>query len=128
MIKKRDNCLYCGDKMESKTAKKKFCSSKCRIYYKREKARGTLYVGKVDEIISSVNNVQPAMVTERKQHNHSLTLTVKPIVNIDETAINERIAILRKEIAHPPSKLMFPERVYKSVREKEIKELESKLK
>lgn len=39
MIKKRDNCLYCGEKMESKTAKKKFCSPKCRIYYKREEAR-----------------------------------------------------------------------------------------
>lgn len=42
MIKKRDTCLYCGEKMESKSAKKLFCSDKCRIYYQREKARGTL--------------------------------------------------------------------------------------
>jgi predicted nucleic acid-binding Zn ribbon protein len=42
MIKKRETCLYCGEKMESKSAKKLYCSDKCRIYYQREKARGTL--------------------------------------------------------------------------------------
>lgn len=36
MIKKRENCLYCGEKMESKTAKKKFCSDKCKVYWHRE--------------------------------------------------------------------------------------------
>jgi hypothetical protein len=36
MIKKSDTCLYCGEKMESQTAKKKFCSTKCRVYYNRE--------------------------------------------------------------------------------------------
>lgn len=36
MIKKREACLYCGGKMESKTAKKKFCSDKCKVYWHRE--------------------------------------------------------------------------------------------
>ena len=36
MIKKSDTCLYCGEEMESQTAKKKFCSTKCRVYYNRE--------------------------------------------------------------------------------------------
>jgi hypothetical protein len=36
MIKKNENCLYCGEKMESETAKKKFCSDKCRVYFGRE--------------------------------------------------------------------------------------------
>jgi hypothetical protein len=36
MIKKKENCEYCGEKMESKTAKKRFCSEKCRVYYNRE--------------------------------------------------------------------------------------------
>jgi len=36
MIKKRETCLYCGEKMESETAKKRFCSDKCRVYWKRE--------------------------------------------------------------------------------------------
>ena len=32
MIKKKENCEYCSEKMESKTAKKRFCSEKCRVY------------------------------------------------------------------------------------------------
>ena len=37
MIKKTENCIYCGEKMESITAKKRYCSSKCKLYYNREK-------------------------------------------------------------------------------------------
>lgn len=37
MIKKSETCIYCGEKMESITAKKKYCSSKCKLYYNREK-------------------------------------------------------------------------------------------
>ena len=37
MIKKKENCEYCGEKMESKTAKKRFCSEKCRVYASRLK-------------------------------------------------------------------------------------------
>lgn len=36
MIKKKENCEYCGEKMESITAKKRFCSQKCRVYFNRE--------------------------------------------------------------------------------------------
>jgi len=35
MIEKIKNCLYCGKEMESITAKKRFCSTKCRVYYNR---------------------------------------------------------------------------------------------
>ena len=38
MIKKKENCEYCGEKMESKTAKKRFCSEKCRVYFSRTKS------------------------------------------------------------------------------------------
>lgn len=38
MIKKKENCEYCGEKMESITAKKRFCSEKCRVYASREKS------------------------------------------------------------------------------------------
>lgn len=44
MIKKREFCLYCNEKMESKTAKKKFCSDLHRLYYNRELKRGTLSI------------------------------------------------------------------------------------
>jgi hypothetical protein len=37
MIKKKENCEYCGEKMESKTAKKRFCSEKCKVYTSRLK-------------------------------------------------------------------------------------------
>ena len=36
MIQKKENCQYCGIKMESITAKKKFCSDKCRVYFNRQ--------------------------------------------------------------------------------------------
>ena len=72
MIQKRETCLYCGDKMESITAKKKFCSDLHRLYYNRELKRGTLDLPKV----GALTNV--GVVTERKQHNHSMTITVQP--------------------------------------------------
>ena len=75
MIKKRETCLYCGEKMESVTAKKKFCSAKCKVYYGRELKRGTLDMPKVGDV--AVNGI----VTEGKQHNHSLTVTINPAQN-----------------------------------------------
>lgn len=42
MIQKRETCLYCGQKMESKTAKKKFCTPLHRVYYNRELNRGAI--------------------------------------------------------------------------------------
>lgn len=129
MIKKTENCIYCGEKMESKTAKKKFCSTKCRVYYKRELARGTLNLPKVGHVMLNAMPVidnKPSIVFDRKQHNHSLTLTVRP--QIDEKAINDRIAVLRKEVDKPPSGISIPIRVYKNVRLQQIKELEAQLK
>ena len=38
MIQKIKNCLYCKEKMESITAKKRFCSGRCRVYYFRSKS------------------------------------------------------------------------------------------
>lgn len=50
MIIKRETCLYCGEKMESKTAKKKFCSEKCKVYWNREK----VLVKELDESLTSI--------------------------------------------------------------------------
>lgn len=49
MIKKTENCLYCGEKMESKTAKKKFCSDLHRVYWNRERA----YKKHIDEVLGT---------------------------------------------------------------------------
>lgn len=40
MINRTPYCIYCGEKMESKTAKKKYCSDKCRVYFNREYPNG----------------------------------------------------------------------------------------
>jgi tRNA(Ile2) C34 agmatinyltransferase TiaS len=40
MIKKTPYCIYCGERMESLTAKKKYCSDKCRVYFHREYPNG----------------------------------------------------------------------------------------
>lgn len=39
MIRKRETCLYCGEKMESVTAKKKFCSAVHKNYWHRENTK-----------------------------------------------------------------------------------------
>ncbi len=58
MIKKIENCLYCGEKMESITAKKKYCSNKCRLYYNRER--------NVLEVPKQVDNIKPEQVVIKK--------------------------------------------------------------
>ena len=58
MIKKTENCLYCGEKMESITAKKKYCSNKCRLYYNRER--------NVLEVPKQVDNIKPEQVVTKK--------------------------------------------------------------
>lgn len=72
MIEKAQFCKYCKKDLNAKSAKKVFCNDKCRIYYSRELKRGTLDFPQVGESIGS------EVVVARKQHNHSLTLTIKP--------------------------------------------------
>lgn len=40
MINRTPYCIYCGERMESVTAKKKYCSDKCRVYFNREYPNG----------------------------------------------------------------------------------------
>ena len=63
MIIKLENCVYCGKKMESKTAKKKYCSAKCKIYHNREnKLNNTfwvkLYMDKINLIMQDMPNLK----------------------------------------------------------------------
>lgn len=44
MIKKRETCLYCNEKMESKSAKKRFCCALHRVYFNREIKIGKLKI------------------------------------------------------------------------------------
>lgn len=66
MIKKRETCLYCGEKMESKTAKKKFCSPIHKLYWHREKERGTLAPSQLElEIKSATIAKENGVVTAK---------------------------------------------------------------
>jgi tRNA(Ile2) C34 agmatinyltransferase TiaS len=40
MNNRTPNCIYCNQKMESQSSKKKFCSDKCRVYWHRKYPKG----------------------------------------------------------------------------------------
>jgi predicted nucleic acid-binding Zn ribbon protein len=82
-FEKRKVCLYCEKEMEAKKRSKRFCSDKCRVYFKREKDRGTIDLPKIGHtIIVAGVPYGKAEVIKRKQHNHALTLTVRPNTGI----------------------------------------------
>lgn len=64
MIKKRENCLYCGEKMESITAKKKFCSALHKLYWHRENKKGAVE----DVFIGAPKNFDNIKHEENKNH------------------------------------------------------------
>lgn len=118
MIKKIDNCIYCGGKLENHTAKKKYCSDKCRVYYSRELKRGTLGLPPVGQVTPL------GTVLDKKQHNHSLNMTVHPTPTSEKNI--DRIAQLEKELKNIPSNLSISKKLYISVREKELTKLKLK--
>lgn len=82
MIKKKENCLYCGEKMESLTAKKSFCSARCRVYFNR--------ANKTGEIAPNLGVSKPKPDNVIKLHKNSVELTLngqpeppKGLVGID---------------------------------------------
>lgn len=61
MIEKLEFCTYCGKKMESERASKKFCNPQHRLYYHREVKRGTFVAPKIidpDKYIKHLPNYQ----------------------------------------------------------------------
>lgn len=79
MIKKKENCEYCGEKMESKTAKKRFCSTKCRVYFNREPKSGgniTVEFKKLDKIASNLDASKPKADNVTYFHKKPVELTL----------------------------------------------------
>lgn len=60
MIKKKENCEYCGEKMESKTAKKRFCSTKCRVYFSRE-SKTEVSVASESQILGKIKPIEEVL-------------------------------------------------------------------
>jgi hypothetical protein len=79
MIKKKENCEYCGEKMESKTAKKRFCSDKCRVYFNRQpKSGGSIIVEfkKLDKIAANLGVSKPNADNDTKFYKEPVELTL----------------------------------------------------
>lgn len=103
MIKKIENCLYCGEKMESKTAKKKFCCPLHRVYWNREKRAvnilGDAFGGKLPtptEGITFYNEEVKADVQDKKE-------ATKPQNTIIE--MQERVSKIEETLKLPPKYL-----------------------
>jgi len=65
MIKKTPYCIYCGERMESLTAKKKYCSDKCRVYFNREYPNGKT-ISPV-ELASKLEDISKVIVEPQKE-------------------------------------------------------------
>ena len=120
MIQKIEKCLYCGEKMESKTAKKKFCSTLHRVYWNREQ--------KYSESGSVARNI--VEVTDLpKEFDMEKSVEVKhdepPQYEVPELPNTERIAKIEQMLKAPPKYLPHSKRV---VLEKELSELKFKIK
>ncbi len=64
--------LKCQKEFEPNKPKQVFCSDKCRVYFSREKKKGTESLPKVgDDLLNG-------KVTKAKQHNHKYTVAVTP--------------------------------------------------
>lgn len=122
MIQKNEFCKYCGKELEAKTAKKVFCDDKCRIYYKRELVRGTLVLPKVGQHLGT------GIITERKQHNHALTITINPTgINNDSEILNQ-IEEIKKEKIPKERDTTLGKKMWSIDQQKRISELQNKLK
>jgi hypothetical protein len=111
MIIKIKSCLYCEQEMESITAKKRFCSDKCRVYYNRENKHyngGFIYCLKnpledskifyIGKTISSLNKRLKEHINENKNKEKNsiikLILDAKQNVIIEEIEFVDNISIL----------------------------------
>ena len=118
MIQKRENCLYCGNKMESITAKKMFCSDKCKVYYGREKKRGTLSVHVTEEF-------RPRVVAESEYGVKEEEIAEFTEPGLDKAEIMDRIKQLKQEIANPIKTKYISQTAYIQTRQIELKKLEA---
>ena len=89
MIKKKENCEYCGEKMESKTAKKRFCSEKCRVYFNRS--------NKKSEITAILGVSKPKTTNITELHKKPVELTLKGQPEPPEGLVGIDLAIWKSE-------------------------------
>jgi hypothetical protein len=89
MIKKKENCLYCGEKMESLTAKKSFCSVKCRVYFNR--------TNKTSQIAPNLGVSKPKAGNITELHKKPLELAINGQPEPPEGLVGIDLAIWKSE-------------------------------
>ena len=122
MIKKTENCIYCGEKMESVTAKKKFCSPLHRVYWNRERKAADL-IGKAfqeqrTEISKTTKDLIDTGVAIQKTTETGEIKRINPFSN--EGEIIQRIAKIEQMLLMPQKYLSYNKR---AVLEAELNQL-----
>lgn len=113
IIRKRESCLYCGEKMESKTAKRKFCSDQHRVYFSRlTKEEKAERLGMQE--LAAIKKQSEKSQEEINAYNAKIGLEIDKIkaeVNDKTTDIGRRVfrADQEKRINELKSKLIYPE-------------------
>jgi hypothetical protein len=103
MIKKIENCLYCGEKMESKTAKKKYCSAKCKIYYNREKkSNNTFWVKLNMDKINFIMQDIPNLKTPQAVLNYLMDNYGKSTPNLADKSKLVELPIKKENVVESP--------------------------
>lgn len=83
MIPRKEFCEYCNEKMESKTAKKRFCSEKCRVYSSRASKYADSFVSELDKIAKKRFKLDDSFVKAME--------TTKDYLNVVESPKNEKL-------------------------------------
>ncbi len=103
MIQKVENCIYCNKKMESKTAKKRFCSDKCRVYYNRESGEANKQKNTNDtqrQIVQNLTKEQPTsnFHVNTTNNNEEILRKIAQYTNSMDSVVGEKYKSKYKKI------------------------------
>jgi len=72
-FEKKDKCLYCEKPMEAVYRNKKFCSTKCRVYWGRENAKSKTTVSVINDAVKIIGKEAiPVAAVSSKKEQHEL--------------------------------------------------------
>ena len=125
--------------MSAKYRSKRFCSDKCRVYFGREKELKQILKTGFDENMEEFKKIEESIINKEvasskvvvrngKIEIDKVDVLQEPMSEWEAKMAIERIEVLKKEIKNPPPNLKIPKKMYLSVREKELAELENKIK
>ena len=99
IIEKTETCFYCGKKMESITAKKIYCSNKCRVYYNRA-VKGMQKINKKAEEVENISTFDKSKYDFGQDAFLNIEKYTKyPIKNCPSDFFNKKIYMTEKSTA-----------------------------